>query len=71
MTRAPNSVFRRRALAAVTAAALGLAGCGVKGQPEPPPDADPAEVTEPYTHPPPPPDGERPERPFVLDGLLM
>ena len=54
------------------AAALLVAGCGVKpAQLEPPASADPADIRDPETEKAPPPDGEKPDRPFVLDGLLM
>lgn len=64
------AVRRRRAAALVGAAAVLLAACGVKGDLDPPPDADPATVRNPKIDLPPPEDGTPPSRPFVLDGLL-
>ena len=53
----------------VAMAATMLAGCGRRGPLEPPPGAeDPA--PPPGTARPAPEEGERPSRPFVLDGLL-
>ena len=64
-----SSRFNRAVCAtAVLIAALGLAGCGRKGPPEPPPGAPTVKVTRP--------DGTveekpaKPDRPFVLDRLL-
>lgn len=42
-------------------AAIGLGGCGVKGQLEKPADAPKEEIG---------PDGKKPHRSFVLDGLV-
>lgn len=61
---------RRLILAALFAAGLGLAACGVKGPLEPPPDVEPSEVRDPSPRTPPP-DGAAPDRPFILDGLLL
>jgi len=66
------SFNRALLLAAGLSAALFVAGCGVKpSQLEPPPGSDPAEVRDPILELPPPPDGEEPDKPFILDGLLM
>lgn len=43
--------------------AFGVSACGVKGALEAPPEAKQAE-------PAPGPDGEKPHKPFVLDGLI-
>ncbi|MEJ8574896.1 hypothetical protein [Microbaculum marinum] len=59
-------------LAAGLSVSLLLAGCGIKPtQLEPPPGSDPAEVRDPAVKTPPPPDGVKPDKPFILDGLLM
>lgn len=50
---------------------LALSACGRRGPLEPPPEADPQDVRLPTERPTPPPEGQRPERPFILDGLLM
>ena len=65
--------FTRAAiLAAALSSVLLLAGCGVKhAQLEPPADADPGEIRDPKVKKAPPPDGEKPDKPFILDGLLM
>ena len=52
----------RLALAVLLFAGFGLAGCGVKGPLERPKDA-PKELA-------PGPDGKKPHKSFVLDGLL-
>lgn len=63
---------RSALLAAALSAVLMLAGCGIKpSRLEPPPGSDPAEVRDPKIEVPPPPEGEKPDKPFVLDGLLM
>ncbi len=68
----PISGFRQILPGLALAAALLVAGCGVKpSQLEPPASADPADVRDPDLEKAPPPDGEKPDRPFVLDGLLM
>lgn len=62
------SPFRAASLIALLAAGLAVAGCGRKGPLEPPPGAPTVEVKKP--------DGStekkvvKPNRPFVLDGLL-
>jgi predicted small lipoprotein YifL len=54
--------------ALLTALALGLSGCGVRGPLEPPPGAiAQPDVKAPSTE---PVDKSRPQKPFVLDGLL-
>jgi hypothetical protein len=59
-------------VAAALSAALLVSGCGIKpSQLEPPPGTDPAEVRDPTSELPPPKDGEKPTKPFILDGLLM
>jgi len=65
--------FSRAAiLAAALSSVLVLAGCGVKpSQLEPPADATPEEVRDPLVKKAPPPDGQKPDKPFILDGLLM
>ena len=70
MQLSPRVMRRGFVRAAGLAILLGLAACGVRGAPEPPPDADPAEVREPGARPPPPREGERPDEPFILDRLL-
>ena len=68
----PTSHLRQILPGVGLAAALLVAGCGVKpAQLEPPASADPADIRDPETEKAPPPDGEKPDRPFVLDGLLM
>ncbi len=69
MERIPRGKRRHFVPALGMALLLGLAGCGVKGTPEPPPDAEPEEIRAPGPQTPPP-EGERPEEPFILDGLL-
>lgn len=66
------SVNKAFLLAAGLSAALLVAGCGIKpSQLEPPADADPAEVRDPLEKRAPPAEGEKPDKPFILDGLLM
>lgn len=64
-----RSPLRSVLVLAAFGAALALAGCGVKGPLEPPPDspplqprADGSKVRDPGP--------VKPDRPFVLDGLL-
>lgn len=65
----PGAVTR---LAAAVAITLLVAACGVRPTTlEPPADADPAEVRDPLAAKVPPKDGEKPDKPFILDGLLM
>jgi hypothetical protein len=65
--------FSRAAILAVAlSSALLVAGCGVKpSQLEPPADSDPKEVRDPTIKKAPPKDGEKPDKPFILDGLVM
>jgi predicted small lipoprotein YifL len=59
---------RRFGMACAMALALAVAACGADGEPLPPPGAqDPIDVNAPK---PAPEEGERPTRPFILDGLL-
>lgn len=65
----PGAVIR---LGAAVAIGLAVAACGVRpSNLEPPPGADPAEVRDPMAPRTPPRDGEKPDKPFILDGLLM
>ncbi len=67
-----TSFSRAAVLAAALSAALLLSGCGVKPtQLEPPPGTDPADVRDPAVKKAPPKDGAKPDKPFILDGLLM
>ncbi|ESR26371.1 LPS translocon maturation chaperone LptM [Lutibaculum baratangense] len=61
----------RLAAVGLLALCLGLTACGRKGDLEPPPQANPEDVRVYEERPVPPPDGQRPSRPFVLDGLLL
>ncbi len=66
------TISRAAILAAALSAVLLLAGCGVKpAQLEPPADSDPGQVRDPKIKKAPPRDGEKPDKPFILDGLLM
>jgi hypothetical protein len=65
----PGTVIR---LGAAVAIALMVAACGVRPSTlAPPAGADPAEVRDPMAPKAPPRDGEKPDKPFILDGLLM
>jgi predicted small lipoprotein YifL len=65
-------LFRTVVASGALSAVLLLAGCGIKPETlEPPADANPAEVRDPNARKPPPPQGEKPDKPFILDGLLM
>ncbi len=50
---------------------LGVTACGRKGPLEVPPNAKPEDIRSPKAKPLPPEEGKRPDRPFILDGLLM
>jgi predicted small lipoprotein YifL len=59
---------RRLGIALAAVLALGLAACGADGEPLPPPGAqNPVDINAPK---PAPEEGQRPDRPFILDGLL-
>jgi hypothetical protein len=67
-----SRIWRATVLAASLSVALLVAGCGIKpAQLDPPPNANPADVRDPAAKYPPPKDGEKPDKPFILDGLLM
>lgn len=65
-----GSILRHYSIIFAAVLTLTLGACGVKGPPEPPPDADPEDIRVPGSSAPPP-DGEAPEDPFILDGLLI
>lgn len=64
-----RTIFGRIAIAGLLVAAVGLAGCGRKGALEAPPGATlqtvaPEAVEAPGQQPP------KPDKPFILDGLI-
>ena len=72
MTLSKAAVSRPALIAAALAAVLLVAGCGIKpGQLEPPAGSKPEDVRDPTAKKAPPKDGEKPDKPFILDGLLM
>ncbi|WP_436643776.1 hypothetical protein [Microbaculum sp. FT89] len=64
--------LRAAILGAAATAVLLLAGCGVKpSQLQPPADTEASEIRDPNIKKAPPKDGTKPDKPFILDGLLM
>ncbi|HSI41432.1 MAG TPA: lipoprotein [Xanthobacteraceae bacterium] len=66
----PRPCPRRSPLLLALVAALALAGCGVKGPLEPPPGATPTAEAGVKSGDAPKAAPEKPNPPFVLDGLL-
>jgi predicted small lipoprotein YifL len=70
VTSRRSGTARSVALGGAVALALAIGGCGVRGNPELPPDVPAEEIQDPTSRPPPP-DGQAPDRPFILDRLLL
>ena len=71
-SRVQMPFIRAAILGAVVSTAFLLAGCGVKpSQLAPPEESKREDVRDPYVKKAPPKDGQEPDKPFILDGLLM
>jgi len=67
---ADRRVISRVLVAGMLVVAFGLAGCGRKGMPEPPPPAAVTTKTCATCAPTPAPEAKKPSKPFFLDWLL-